>query len=125
MTIDDAQGVVHSDGEVGQGEFTLDTARELRAGGPWGQNFAEPLFDGRFGVVETRVLGERHLKLKVRAEDGSICDAIAFRYFDADDAAPVNRSQDVELAFRLDVNEYAGIERLQLIVEHLRVLGAT
>jgi single-stranded-DNA-specific exonuclease len=122
MTLDDAQGVVHSDGEVSRADFTLDTARELRAGGPWGQNFPEPLFDGRFTVLETRILGERHLKLKVRADGGPICDAIAFRYFDADDAAPISKAQEVEMAYRLDVNEYAGVERLQLIVEYLRRL---
>jgi single-stranded-DNA-specific exonuclease len=122
MTLDDAQGVVHSDGEVGLGDFTLGTAQQLRAAGPWGQSFPEPLFDGRFTVLETRVLGERHLKLKVRASDGSVCDAIAFRYFDTDDATPVSRSQTVEMAYRLDVNEYAGVERLQLIVEHLQVV---
>jgi len=121
MTLDDAQGVVYSDGEVSRGDFTLDTARALRAGGPWGQNFPEPLFDGIFTVVETRVLGERHLKLKVRAGDGPVCDAIAFRYFDADDAVPVSRGQEVQVAFRLDVNEYAGTERLQMIVEYLEL----
>jgi len=122
MTIDDAHGVVYSDGEVSANDFTLDTARELRGGGPWGQNFPEPLFDGRFTVVETRVLGERHLKLKVRTDQGAICDAIAFRYFDADDAEPVSKSQQIEIAYRLDVNEYAGTERLQLVVESLRRL---
>jgi single-stranded-DNA-specific exonuclease len=125
MTLDDAQGVVHSDGEVSMDDFTLDTARELRAGGPWGQSFPEPLFDGRFSVLETRVLGERHLKLKVQAANGPVCDAIAFRYFDADDAEPISRSQSVEMAYRLDVNEYAGVERLQLIVEHLSVITSS
>jgi single-stranded-DNA-specific exonuclease len=122
MTIDDAQGVVNSDGEVAPNDFSLKTARELREGGPWGQNFPEPLFDGCFMVLETRVLGERHLKLKVRSDGGPVCEAIAFRYFDADDAEPIGVDQKVELAFRLDVNEYAGNERLQLIVEHLRRL---
>jgi single-stranded-DNA-specific exonuclease len=125
MTLDDAQGVVHSDGEVSMGDFTLDTARELRAGGPWGQNFPEPLFDGHFTVLETRVLGERHLKLKVQVANGPVCDAIAFRYFDADDAQPISRSQSIEMAYRLDVNEYAGVERLQLIVEHLSVITSS
>ncbi|HYM34731.1 MAG TPA: single-stranded-DNA-specific exonuclease RecJ [Steroidobacteraceae bacterium] len=122
MTVDDAQGVVQSDGEVSRDDFTLEAARELRAGGPWGQHFPEPVFDGRFTVVETRTLGERHLKLKVRTEAGTTCDAIAFRYFDADDAEPVANTQQVELAYRLDVNEYNGTERLQLVVEHLRKL---
>lgn len=122
MTLDDAQGIVNSDGEVAAGDFSLQTARELREGGPWGQNFPEPLFDGRFTVLDTRVLGERHLKLKVRADGGPICEAIAFRYFDADDAEEIAANHQVEMAFRLDVNEYAGSERLQLVVEHLRRL---
>jgi single-stranded-DNA-specific exonuclease len=122
MTVDDAEGVVHSDGEVTAEEFTLDAARELRGGGPWGQSFPEPLFDGRFTVLETRTLGERHLKLKVRSHGGPIVEAIAFRYFDADDAEPVRADQEIEMAYRLDVNEYAGKERLQLVVEYLRGL---
>jgi len=122
MSIDDAQGVLYSDGEVAAGELTLNTARDLRAGGPWGQSFPEPLFDGRFSVVETRTLGERHLKLKVRTAAGSICEAIAFRYFDADDAEPIAVAQQIEMVYRLDVNEYAGTERLQLVVEYLRVV---
>jgi len=121
MTLDDAQGIVHTDGLVAEDEFTLDVARQLRAGGPWGQHFPEPLFDGRFTVVETRVLGERHLKLKVRSEGGPL-EAIAFRYFDADDAEDIKVGQEVEMAYRLDVNEYAGTERLQLIVDFLRPL---
>jgi len=120
MDFDDAHGVVHSDGGLDSSDLTLGVARELRAGGPWGQNFPEPLFDGQFTVVETRTLGERHLKLKVRAGTGPICEAIAFRYFDADDAEPIAVAQQIELAYRLDVNEYAGTERLQLVVELLR-----
>jgi single-stranded-DNA-specific exonuclease len=120
MTIEDVQGLVHSDGEVDAEQFTLETARELRAAGPWGQNFPEPLFDGRFQVTDSRTLGERHLKLKVRAGAGPTCEAIAFRYFDADDAEPIGVAQEIEMAYRLDVNEYAGTERLQLVVEYLR-----
>jgi len=119
MTLDDACGVVHTDGEVPSGAFTLDTARALRAGGPWGQAFPEPLFDGQFEVVETRVLGERHLKLKVRADSGSVCEAIAFRYFDDEGADSIAVSDHVLMAYRLDVNEYNGTERLQLVVEYL------
>jgi single-stranded-DNA-specific exonuclease len=86
------------------------------------------MFDGRFGVVESRVLGERHLKLKVRAWGetgltGPVCEAIAFRYFDHAESVSVRPSQQIEIAFRMDVNEYAGNERLQLLVEHLEVIA--
>ena len=119
MTHDDAVGIVHSDGELTATDFTLDTARLLRESGPWGQNFPEPLFDGEYRVVETRILGERHLKLKVQVGNGA-CEALAFRYFDHDDAMPIVANDRVHLAYRLDANEYQGVERLQLIVEQLQ-----
>ncbi len=119
MSLDEAVGVVLSDGELQPQEFTLDTARQLREAGPWGQNFAEPLFDGQFHVLESRVLGERHLKLKVSV-GGNACEAIAFRYFDDDAALPVRADALVQLAYRLDVNEFRGEEKLQLIVEYLQ-----
>lgn len=123
MTLDDTTGVVHSDGELSAGELTLDIAHLLRQSGPWGQAFPEPLFDGCFDVRHIRVLGERHLKLEVRHDDGAICEAIAFRHFDYDDAPTVAANSRVELAYRLDVNQYNGSERLQLVVEHLRLIG--
>jgi len=121
MTHDDAVGVVHSDGELSVNDFTMDIARLLRESGPWGQNFPEPMFDGEFRVAESRVLGERHLKLKVQV-GASACEALAFRYFDHDDAEPVNANDKVHLAYRLDINEYQGNERLQLIIEQLHRL---
>lgn len=125
MSIEDTIGVVHSDGSLRQEELTLDVARLLQQAGPWGQSFPEPLFDGCFEVRNVRVLGERHLKLEVRSADGSgnaSCEAIAFRHFDHDDAPEVQPESRVELAYRLDVNRFNGSERLQLVVEYLRVL---
>jgi single-stranded-DNA-specific exonuclease len=122
MSIEDTAAVVHSDGELSPAELTLEVARALRDSGPWGQGFPEPLFDGQFNVASVRILGERHLKMDVSAADGLRREAIAFRYYDHDDAAPVQPQSKVELAYRLDVNRYNGSERLQLVVEHLRIL---
>lgn len=122
MSVEDTIGVVHSDGSLRQEELTIDVARLLQQAGPWGQSFPEPLFDGCFQVRNVRVLGERHLKLEVRSADGPSCEAIAFRHFDHDDAPEVHPDSHVELAYRLDVNRYNGSERLQLVVEYLRVL---
>ena len=86
-------GVIHSDGELDAAELSLDTARALAAGGPWGQGFPEPTFDGEFDVLEARIVGERHLKLKLRdaratgAFAAAPLEAIAFGYAD-DGAAP-------------------------------------
>ena len=122
MCADDAIGVVVSDGELAPEELSLVTAHALREAGPWGQAFPEPLFDGRFRVCDARTVGERHLRLEVRAGDGPPCEAICFRHFDEEGAAVVTRDSQVELAYRLDVNQYNGLERLQLVVEYLRVV---
>jgi single-stranded-DNA-specific exonuclease len=122
MTHDDATGIVHSDGELSRDEFTLEVAHLLRESGPWGQAFPEPLFDGEFVVRAIRVLGERHLKMEVLRDD-QVCDAIAFRHFDHEDSPQVEPGQRVRLAYRLDVNQYNGTERLQLVVEYLERSG--
>lgn len=124
MSHEDATGVVNSDGELLPDELTLDVAHLLRESGPWGQAFPEPLFDGEFEVRSVRVLGERHLKMEVRREGGPVCEAIAFRHFDHDDAPQVTPNSRVQLAYRLDVNQYNGTERLQLVVEYLRMMEA-
>ncbi|MEJ2481083.1 MAG: single-stranded-DNA-specific exonuclease RecJ, partial [Acidihalobacter sp.] len=75
------QPVLWSDGELAPGEFGLDFAEALRAGGPWGQGFPEPLFDGVFVVQAAREVGQGHLKLRLRdPRDGAVHDAIAFNY---------------------------------------------
>jgi single-stranded-DNA-specific exonuclease len=122
LSPDAIDGVVHSDGELQPEELTLEIAHVLRSSGPWGQMFPEPLFDGHFEVRSVKVLAERHLKLAVRHGAGCY-EAIAFRHFDRDDAPVIAADSRVELAYRLDVNRYQGLERLQLVVEHLRLLG--
>jgi single-stranded-DNA-specific exonuclease len=123
LSKDDVVGVVYSDGALSREEITIDVARLLRESGPWGQAFPEPTFDGAFHVRGVRVLGDRHLKLEVCDGDGPACEAIAFRHFDHDDAPIVKTNDRVELAYRLDVNQYNGAEKVQLVVEYLRVMG--
>jgi single-stranded-DNA-specific exonuclease len=116
----DAQGIVASDGPLAPDEMTLTTAQALRAAGPWGQGFPEPVFDGRFAVLNARIVGERHLKLRVRADGESpVHEAIAFNFAARGRASVPRNAEVLELAYRLDVNEYQGSERLQLVVEHL------
>ncbi len=122
MSTEDAIGVVYSDGALERHELTLDVARLLRASGPWGQSFPEPIFDGAFNVRGTRVLGDRHLKLEVCDGDAPACEAIAFRHFDDADAPMVRPNDRVELAYRLDVNQFNGTEKVQMVVEYLRVM---
>lgn len=112
-------GDLRTDGALEPGEFNVDTAVALREGGPWGAGFAEPAFDGRFGVISTRVVGHRHLKLKLRASSGEATDAIAFRYLDDARAAELRAQDTIELVYRAALDEYGGARRLQLMAEWL------
>jgi single-stranded-DNA-specific exonuclease len=115
---DDLHGIVHSDGELAPDELTLELAELLRQAGPWGQHFPEPVFDGRFVVVSQRVVGETHLKLTVRAADaGATVDAIYFG--GAASGAGDLTGREVQLAYRVDANEFRGLRSVQLVVEHL------
>ncbi len=117
-------GVVHSDGELLDAELCVDTARILRGGGPWGQGFPEPVFDGEFEVVDSRIVGSRHLKMQLRAPGSRAVDAIAFGYIGgaAEDVA-MGPGKQVRVAYRLEVNEYRGVESVQLNCQHLAQIG--
>jgi len=110
---------VETDGELASDEIALETAQALRDGGPWGQAFPEPSFDGRFAIKNARVVGDKHLKMWVTTADKSRAfDAIAFNFKGVDDDAPLPDG-DVQLVYRLDINEYKGERRLQLLVDHV------
>ena len=120
----DFSGAIVSDGVLGNESIArwgglLQTARALREAGPWGSAFPEPLWNGDFNIVEQRTVGENHLKLRVcPASGGDTIDAIAFNQ-----AGTVCRGV-VQLAYRLDVNEYRGTQTPQLIVEQIAALQA-
>jgi single-stranded-DNA-specific exonuclease len=120
---DTLAGHLHTDGELLAGEFNVATAEALREGGPWGAGFPEPMFDGQFGVLDARVVGGRHLKMRLRADSGELVEAIAFRRLD-DARAPEIRANDrVEAAYRTAVDDYTGTNRLQLIAEWIAPLA--
>jgi single-stranded-DNA-specific exonuclease len=110
---------IETDGELEVHEIALETARALRYGGPWGQAFPEPCFDGLFSIRSARLVGERHLKMWVEfPRSGRTFDAIAFNYSETE--APCELpSGSARLVYRLDVNEYQGEHRLQLLVDHV------
>lgn len=112
------QGVIWSDGELHPAEFTLQTAELLREAGPWGQAFPEPVFDGKFRLLQQRLVGERHLKVMLEPLGGGpLLDGIAFNVDTT--LWPDSSVRQVELAYKLDINEFRGNRTLQLIIEHL------
>lgn len=115
LSEDDLQGILVSDGELSAQDMELELAEMLRQAEPWGQGFPEPLFDGAFEVVRQRVVGENHLKLMLRFEgEERVVDAIAFH---VDSELLKLSMQRVEIAYRVDVNEWQGKRTVQLMVE--------
>ncbi|EIV1735566.1 single-stranded-DNA-specific exonuclease RecJ [Vibrio parahaemolyticus] len=116
------KGVILTDGELKPEEFSMHIAEQLRAGGPFGQAFPEPIFDGEFKVLHQKLVGEKHLKLMLEPlykghSTNVMIDGIAFnvdlrRWPDAS-------VKTVRLAYKLDVNEFRGNQSLQLMIDHI------
>ncbi len=118
---DALKGVLLSDGELAPQDINLNVAQMLRDAGPWGQGFPEPLFDGRFRLINQRLVGEKHLKMMLEpVAGGELVDAIAFNI----DLAcwPDFSVQEIDIAYRLEVNEFRGNRTVQLLIEDIRAL---
>ncbi|ECJ1109677.1 single-stranded-DNA-specific exonuclease RecJ [Salmonella enterica subsp. enterica serovar Gallinarum] len=112
------QGEVISDGPLSAAEMSMEVAQLLRDAGPWGQMFPEPLFDGRFRLLQQRLVGERHLKVMVAPVGGGpLLDGIAFNIDTT--CWPDNGVREVELAYKLDINEFRGNRSLQIIIDDI------
>jgi single-stranded-DNA-specific exonuclease len=99
---------IETDGPLESAYMNLDTIRLLERE-VWGQGFPQPLFCDRFAVASQRVVGDKHLKLRLQ-KDGRSFDAIRFNSL-----APAGAA--IRAAYRLAVNEYNGVQSVQLIVE--------
>lgn len=109
-------GELLTDGELPADDLSLGFATELERLGPWGQRFPEPLFDGRFVILENRIVGGAHLKMIVQNVDGGEpVDAIAFNRLPEDLPGP----NTVRLLYRLEINRWRGSESCQLQVEEI------
>ena len=75
----------------------------------WGQGFAAPTFSEEVEVVSQRLVGEKHLALKLK-HHGQPVDGI---WFGHTDPLPAR----VKLAFRLDADEWQGVRRVRFLVE--------
>jgi single-stranded-DNA-specific exonuclease len=114
------QNVLETDGVLDAGEISLETARAIEDGGPWGQAFPEPVFDGEFDVVDARTVGDRHLKLWLRAAVAmQPVEAIAFGYFDEPEARRPGAGAKLTLAYRLQSSSFGGTPHAELLVEHV------
>jgi single-stranded-DNA-specific exonuclease len=101
--------VIETDGELDAKNISLQLAILLEQG-IWGQGFATPLFQGRFSVLAQRVVGEKHLKLKLGSETHSF---EAMQFFSTE-AMP----DEIEAVYQLGVNEFNGQHTAQMILRH-------
>lgn len=121
LTEDDLRGEILSDGPLMADELDLPFAQVLRDAGPWGQGFPEPVFDNELEVLDQRIVGEKHLKLVFGIPGTNrVIDGIAFNIDLA--AWPNKAATRVWLAYRLDINEFRGVQSPQLMVEEIRAL---
>lgn len=105
--------VLETDGPLEDDCFTQQFI-ELMETQVWGQGFAPPVFCDEFKVLNQRVLKERHLKLQLD-KNGCRYDAIWFNH-------PDGLPEKVRVAYRLDANEFNGVTKVQLLVEHAEAL---
>ena len=104
-----------TDGQLEPRDISLDNAQILQQAGPWGQSFEEPIFFGDFEIVEQRIVGEKHLKCRLKAiNSNQVFDAIAFFQASLD-------STQVSVAYKLSINIWRGSTSLQLMVEQINV----
>jgi single-stranded-DNA-specific exonuclease len=87
--------------------FDVTTVRTMQAQ-VWGAGFESPLFCDSAEVLQQRLVADKHLKLRLQLA-GAVRDAI---WFGRTDPLPAR----VQLAFRLGVDRYQGLERVQVVV---------
>jgi single-stranded-DNA-specific exonuclease len=109
LSSDQLERVVETDGMLEDAYYSTQFIA-LMDGQVWGQGFAPPVFCDRFRVLSQRILKEKHLKLLLE-KNGQKYDAIWFGH-------TVSLPDHARVAFRLDANEYNGVTRVQLMVEH-------
>lgn len=118
--VDEAQldAVIEAETELNAEDMTLQAAQALEEGGPWGQGFAEPIFCGQFEVLDQRILKDKHYKLRLRHVKGKgAIEAIAFN---AVEPGVKGLPSQLQIAYRLSVNDFRGHRSLQLMVEGMQ-----
>jgi single-stranded-DNA-specific exonuclease len=112
---------LETDAGLSNENFTMDFAKQLRATGPWGQGFLEPVFDDEFIVVNQRVVGEKHLKLVLQKGDVMV-DGIHFFF---DEKLKLQQGDRVHIVYKLDINEFRGNESLQLMIDQVQIVSSS
>ena len=118
LTSKDLLHIIETDGDLNESEISLELAHNFTEQ-VWGQGFPRPTFYARFMVVNQYVVGEKHLKLKLRKfglgtekqKLSCLYEAMLFFY---QDSLP----ERINAVYHLNINEYCGNKSLQLILDH-------
>ncbi|AJC50664.1 single-stranded-DNA-specific exonuclease RecJ [Coxiella endosymbiont of Amblyomma americanum] len=119
---EDLQPKLITDGALTTEELTVELAELIEQAAPWGHGFPEPMFDGCFKIVNQRIIGQQHLRLILQMPkskyyiDGIIFHANLQKW-------PNFYFQYVMLVYRLDINEFRGRKKLQLLIDHIQLLN--
>jgi len=117
---DSLHNIVLTDGELQDTEISLDLAEQLRQGGPWGQGFAEPIFDGEFEVLQRNIMGDCHIKFLLKNPAGKKqFQALAFFI---SDIHWLEGAKKIHMAYNLDINDYNGVRSVQCIIRHAHAI---
>lgn len=107
------------DAEVGLDELTFETVYDLRSLEPFGAENPEPVLCSKeLEVLSSRIVGEKHLKLKVR-QDQEVHDAIGFNL---SSMHPLD-GKKVNLVYTPEINNWNGNESVQLKILDVEVSG--
>ncbi|MBX3238121.1 MAG: single-stranded-DNA-specific exonuclease RecJ [Nitrospiraceae bacterium] len=116
-----SQPTLHVDAEVNLTDVNFGLIRELESLHPFGAGNPEPTLAVRgLQVLEARVVGEKHLKLRVRQGRSLTFDSIGFRMGSFEELG-LTTSKPVDLAFSPERNHWNGYDRLQLRIRALRM----
>ncbi len=122
LDLSQCEGELLTDGPLQAAEFCIELAQLIQQAGPWGQQFAEPVFDNVFEIIEQRLVGKNHLKMTLLPSQGQQVDAIAFNV-DLN-AWPNYRAKYIHAAYKLDINFFQGRARLQLMIQAMNAVNS-
>jgi len=109
LSASDLSQHIETDGVLEHTEVNLEMAHLLDEQ-VWGQDFPAPQFNDVFAVQNQRVVGEKHLRLRL-SKQGKLVEAMLFGH---NEPLP----EQIHAVYSLGINEYNGTQSLQLIIRH-------
>ena len=109
--------VLYTDGELAKEQYDIAFLKKLEVLGPWGNGFPEPKFDGKFDIIEIKVLTGGHVKMALKPCGAKeTVEAIAFG---AGDSAWAKSAKSLSAVYRLQVNRFRNVEKAQLLMDKI------